>query len=124
MDKQLILHWPNGNCKRKCSFAGGVRHGRDLMWNEAGILVDEGSYEFGKPVQFHRRYNKKGALVEEIEYLDADRFNLRSWDEKGGLCVEAIWIDATTYREKVWDRFQNVWIEKKGIWNGKKLVYL
>lgn len=121
---ESLLYWPNGQLKRKCSFQKGKRHGFDQMWSEEGVLLDEGRYECGKPIGVHRRFNKQGALIEEIEYLDGSRFNLRSWDEAGELKVEAIWTDPMTYREKAWDRFQNIWIEKEGFWNGKKLVYV
>ncbi len=118
-----ILYWPNGKMKRKCSFEKGVRHGPDQMWSEEGKLLDEGHYERGKPVGKHCRYGKNG-VIEEIEYLDGSRFNLRQWDDEGQLRTEAIWTDLMTYREKAWDRFEKVWIEKEGFWNGKKLVYV
>ena len=30
----------------------------------------------------------------------------------------------TNYKAKAWDRFQYVWVEQKGVWDGKKLVYV
>ena len=116
------LYWPNGKIKRRCFFIDGIRSGLDQMWNEEGILVDEGSYENGKPVGAHRRWNRKGALIEEMTYLDAHRFDFRQWDEEGNLRVEAIW-EGNHYREKVWDRFQEIWVKKKGYFDGKKLIY-
>jgi antitoxin component YwqK of YwqJK toxin-antitoxin module len=121
---ESFLYWPNGKLKRKCNFIGGVRDGIDQMWNQEGVLVDEGFYELGKPVGLHRRFNSAGALIEEIEYLNGSQFNLRSWDDAGELKVEAIWTDPETYREKAWDRFENIWVEKEGYWDGKKLVYV
>ncbi len=123
LEGECLLYWPNGKLKRKCHFIRGMRHGLDQMWNEEGTLIDEGHYELGKPVGIHHRFSKQGKLIEEIEYLEGPRFNLRQWDEQGELRVEALWTDST-YREKVWDRFQNVWVEKEGFWNGKKLVYV
>ncbi|MBX7066846.1 MAG: hypothetical protein K1X28_06420 [Parachlamydiales bacterium] len=120
---QSLLFWPNGRLKRQCYFENGVRHGLDQMWDEAGNLADEGRYEQGKPVGIHRRFRKNGAPLEEIEYLGDSRFNLREWDEKGEIKVEALWNDFD-YHERVWDRFQNIWVEKDGYWNGKKLVYI
>lgn len=124
LNGESLLYWPNGKPKRRCRFVKGVRDGLDQMWSEEGVLVDEGLYELGRAVGVHRRFNSKGALIEEIEYLNGSRFNLRSWDDAGELRVEAIWIDSDTYREKAWDRFQNIWVEKEGYWNGKKLVYV
>lgn len=121
-DGEVILLWPNGKMKRRCHFSRGVRSGVDQMWNEEGQLVDEGSYEEGKPVGIHRRWTSNGQLIEEIAYLDACRFNFLQWDEKGNLRVEALWIDEAHYCEKVWDRFQQIWIEKRGHWDGKRLV--
>lgn len=118
---QSLLYWPNGKLKRKCHFESGVRHGLDQMWDAEGNLADEGRYEKGKPVGIHRRFKK--ILIEEIEYLDGSRFNLREWNDNGEIKVEAIWNDLD-YRERVWDRFQNIWVEKEGYWNGKKLVYV
>lgn len=122
LDGEVVLYWPNGNVKRTCSFCKGARHGHDRMWNEEGVLVDEGSYEAGKPVGTHRRY--KESLIEEIVYLEGPRFNIRQWDEQGILRLEAIWSDPMTYRERAWDRFQQIWVEKEGRWDGKKLVYV
>lgn len=68
LDGESILYWPNGKLKRKCSFCNGVRHGLDQMWNEEGFLADEGRYEMGKPVGTHRRFGKKGNLIEEVVY--------------------------------------------------------
>jgi len=123
MQGESILYWPDGKMKRRCHFINGVRHGLDEMWSEEGVLLDQGCYESGKPVGFHRRFSKQGTLIEEIEYLDAGRFNLREWDEQGELRIEALWSDLT-YNEKAWDRFQHIWIEKKGVWDGTKLVYI
>lgn len=120
---EIILYWPNGKLKRKCQFVKGTRQGLDQMWSEEGTLLDEGRYEMGKPIRIHRRFRKNGTLIEEIEYLDKGRFNLRQWDEEGTLRVEAIWSDFD-YHERVWDRFKNVWVKKEGFWNGKTLVYV
>ncbi len=124
LNGESLLYWPNGQLKRRSHFLKGVREGLDQMWSEKGILLDEGRYEAGKPVGIHRRFNKKGQLLEEIEYLDGVRFNLRQWDDAGELRVEALWKDFDTYQEKIWDRFEKIWVEKQGFWNGKKLVYV
>lgn len=121
---ESTLYWPNGQVKRRVFFKDGIRNGLDQMKSPEGILLDEGHYELGKPVGVHRRYNKLGSLIEEIEYLDLDRFNLRSWNDEGELWVDAKWIDELNYLEKAWDRFENKWIEKKGRFDGKKLIYL
>lgn len=119
---EVVLYYPNGGIKRRCSFEEGVRHGFDEMWDEEGLLVDEGSYEMGRPIGMHRRYRKTG-LIEEIEYLQQGRFNLREWDEEGTLRVEAVWQDLD-YKERIWDRFEAVWVKKQGYWDGRRLVYL
>ena len=121
---KAVLYWENGKVKRTCSFVNGVRDGLDQMWSEQGVLVDAGCYRMGKPILKHHRFNFRGSLIEEIEYLDGCRFNLTQWDDEGKLRTEALWIDSDTYREKAWDRFQNIWIEKEGYWNGKRLVYV
>ena len=123
LDGEVLLYWPNGILKRKCSFKRGVRVGPDQIWDEKGILRDEGSYDEGKPIGTHRRWGENGKLIEEIVYLEAGRFNLKNWDEKGSLRVDARW-EGDQYHEKAWDRFQNIWIEKEGRWDGKKLVYV
>jgi antitoxin component YwqK of YwqJK toxin-antitoxin module len=119
-----LLYWPNGVLKRRCHFTNGMRDGLDQMWNVDGALLDEGTYQMGKAVGVHLRFHPTGTLVEEIEYLEAPRFNLRQWDDLGELCVEAIWDQENNYRERAWDRFERKWVEKEGYWDGKKLVYL
>lgn len=89
------LYWPNGKIKRSIHFEGMQRSGSDRMWNEEGILVDEGSYEKGVPVGVHKRWNAKGRLIEEIIY----GHEYRNWDDEGNLRTEAFWD-------------QNTWIEK------------
>ncbi len=42
---EVILYWPNGQVKRKCSFVNGRRVGWDRMWSEEGQLLDEEFYE-------------------------------------------------------------------------------
>ncbi len=120
---KVLLYWKNGMLKRHILFQNGVRHGFDQMWNKAGKLLDEGRYEMGKPVETHRRFGKKGKLLEAIEYLDDKRFNLREWDDAGAIRLEALW-KGLEYKERVWDRFQKIWVEKEGYWDGTKLVYL
>jgi antitoxin component YwqK of YwqJK toxin-antitoxin module len=124
LDGETLLYWLSGALKRKCFFILGVREGLDQIWNEAGILIDEGSYERGRPVGVHRRWTQSGLLMEEITYFEPHRFDLRQWDEKGALRVEALWIDPANYKERVWDELQDMWVEKEGWWNGKKLIYL
>lgn len=119
-----VLYWPNGMEKRRVAFKNGVRHGNDLMFSDEGILLDAGQYEDGNPVGIHRRYNKSGLLIEEIEYLDPIRFNMRSWNDEGELWVDARYLDEENYLERAWDRFENKWIEKKGRFDGTKLIYL
>jgi antitoxin component YwqK of YwqJK toxin-antitoxin module len=120
---EVVLYWPNGQMKRRSHFQLGIREGLDQIWSEEGKLVDEGSYEKGKPIGTHRRWTPRGDLIEEIEYIDLIRFNFRQWDELGQVRFEGIWTDEN-YFEKTWDRFQMMWTEKQGRWDGKKLVYV
>lgn len=124
LDGLSLLYHPNGQLKRSCSFLLGIRHGLDQIWNEEAVLVDVGFYQNGDPVGVHRRWSSKGALIEEIVYWELNRFDLRRWSLKGEIEVEALWVDSTNYKAKAWDRFQNVWVEQKGVWDGKKLIYV
>lgn len=105
------LYWPNGKLKRSVEFQDGLRFGPDRMWNEDGILVDEGFYEKGKPIGVHKRWNAKGDLIEEITYNDSKK-NYRHWDDEGNIRAVAIW-NGDEYIERAWDRFQNVWVGKE-----------
>ncbi len=49
---------------------------------------------------------------------------MRREEEEGEIRVEAQWVDEATYKERAWDRFENQWVEKKGYFDGTKLVYL
>ena len=62
------IYWANGLLKRSVDFQEGLRTGLDQMWNEEGILVDEGLYEQGIPVGVHRRWNALGELIEETHH--------------------------------------------------------
>ena len=119
-----VLYWPNGIEKRRVFFKKGVRDGHDLMFSDEGVILDAGQYEDGKPAGIHRRYSRSGLLIEEIEYLDKIRFNMRSWNDEGELWVDARYLDEENYLERTWDRFENKWIEKKGRFDGTKLIYL
>ena len=83
-----VLFWPNGQQKRRVHFVRGRRHGTDEMWNEAGVLVDEGTYEEGRPVGVHARFFDSGQILEEIEYLEDGPVKVRHWDEQGTLLLE------------------------------------
>ncbi|HSX13311.1 MAG TPA: 6-hydroxymethylpterin diphosphokinase MptE-like protein [Chlamydiales bacterium] len=107
----INLFWPNGKLKRSVEFKEGIRSGSDRIWNEEGILLDEGFYENGNPIGTHKRWNKKGALIEEITYLDAKKRNYCLWDDEGNIRAEATW-QGNAYRERAWDRFQNVWVSQ------------
>lgn len=117
------IFWDNGRLKRSIQFLNGIRSGADRMWNEEGLLVDEGFYEAGKPIGAHRRWGENGRLIEEILYRSEKQFDFRSWDEKGDLRCEAFWIDENRYLEKTYDSLQNLWVEKKGNWDGKQIVF-
>ncbi len=114
------LNWPNGKRKRSVQFQDGLRTGLDQMWNEEGVLVDEGMYDQGVPIGTHRRWNAKGILIEEVTYLLDKKKEYRAWDDEGTLRVEALWKD-DHYVEKAWDRFQNMWVQKTGIWDGREI---
>jgi antitoxin component YwqK of YwqJK toxin-antitoxin module len=120
---EAVLYWQNGQVKRKSSFQKGIRHGFDRMWTDGGQLVDEGNYEMGKPTGTHRRWSPLGNLIEEIRYIDPVRFEIRLWDESGELRIEGLW-KGDAYLEKTWDISQKIWTEKKGRWDGKKVVYV
>ncbi|MBI5272353.1 MAG: hypothetical protein HY861_00020 [Chlamydiia bacterium] len=122
LDGEVLLYWPNGQRKRKSFFIRGVREGLDQMWNCNGQLVDEGSYEAGRAVGVHRRFREDGVLIEEARYIDRARFDLRSWDETGQLRLEALW-EGLTYLERSWNRSKSCWMEKRGHWDGAKIVY-
>lgn len=41
---EVRLYWPNGQLKRSCHFANGIRSGWDRMWDIAGKLMEETHY--------------------------------------------------------------------------------
>lgn len=105
------LYWPNGKLKRSVEFQDGKRSGPDRMWNEHGILVDEGFYEKGEPIGVHKRWNANGDLIEEIQYNGCKK-NYRLWDDEGTIRAEGMWV-CDEYIERAWDRFQNVWVGRQ-----------
>jgi len=66
--KTEILYWPHGQMKRRVIFVNGLRHGKDEIWNEEGLLVDIAEFKAGKPVGIHRRFADDGTLLEEMNY--------------------------------------------------------
>lgn len=124
LDGVVELFWPNGKLKRRLSFCQGVRQGLDQMWNDQGLLVDEGSYDLeGKPNGAHRRYTQTGILVEEMVYLSSSRKNVRRWSDRGELFFEAFWEDETHYVERTLDEKTDAFQERKGVLQGKDLIF-
>lgn len=49
--KEVELFYPDGKKMRKISLKKGKRHGKDLMWEETGILRFELEYEMAKCIK-------------------------------------------------------------------------
>ncbi len=111
-DGPVTLYWPNGCIKRELNFLADLRHGFDRCWSQEKILLDEGAYEKGRPVGLHRRFAPSGQLIEELDHLDAKRWNFRSWDSAGVLRAEIRWIDEHRYVERCWNDQKKSWEEK------------
>jgi len=71
------IYWPNGQLKRSVAFLNGLRHGKDEIWNEEGLLVDTAEFKEGKPVGIHRRFGDDGTKIEEVEYFADGTFYVR-----------------------------------------------
>lgn len=96
------LDWPNGQKKRKTFYKNNVRDGLEQLWNEEGVLIDEGSYYSGDPIGLHRRWYANGVIKERCFYFGANRFNRRCYNAEGELTYELVYMDEQTMRIREW----------------------
>lgn len=115
------LFWPSGNKKREVVFKKGVRDGFDRVWSERGVLLDEGHYLDGNPVDLHQRFYESGRLHEERHYYTPTRFDRKEWDLNGKLCLEGKYQSDLAYVEKRWQEGKES--VRFGKWDGKRIKW-
>ena len=86
LDGKVLLFWSHGKIKRECSFIKGKRDDFDRIWNERGVLIDEGEYKMGDPIGTHYRCNDLGVLLEERVYHSPTQFDLKEWSIEEDQC--------------------------------------
>jgi antitoxin component YwqK of YwqJK toxin-antitoxin module len=111
------LFWESGIPKRSAHYAEGLREGKDCLWNEQKILIDEGEYRSGKPIGIHRHYDAAGKLKEEFHYHTPVRFDRKAWNENGKLIFEGVFAPDLTYTERVFLEPHGAKV-RKGAWDG------
>ena len=122
-EKTQTIFWPNGAVKRVVEFKNNQRSGFDRIYNQAGHLVDEAFFDQSFPIGIHRRFDQKGNLIEEVSHLEKGRFSFRLYGSSQEPYFEGLWLDKDCYVERSFDKGSDLWVEKKGCWDGKKVVF-
>jgi hypothetical protein len=91
------------------------------MWNQKGILLDEGKYRSGNPIGLHRRFFADGSPLEERNYYSPNRFDRKEWDESGDLLLEGKYGPALQYVERTWKEGEET--AKMGKWDGSRIQW-
>ncbi len=102
LENWVELHWPNGQLKRKSFYKNNMRHGLEQLWNEDGVLIDEGSYYNGDPIGLHRRWYPSGVIKERCFYFGPAKFNRRCYNNDGELVYELVYMDENKMRIREW----------------------
>ena len=117
---EVRLFWESGTPKRVAQYAEGVREGRDQLWNEQGILIDEGEYTKGQPIGVHRHYFADGKIQEELNYHTSLRFDRKEWNAAGKLIFEGLFAPDLTYTERVFLEPRGAQV-RKGVWDANRI---
>jgi antitoxin component YwqK of YwqJK toxin-antitoxin module len=117
---EVQLFWESGKPKRSVHYLKGLREGMDKLWNEQGILIDEGEYRFGQPVGTHRHYFADGKVKEELHFHAPSRFDRKEWNGDGKLMLEGIFATDLTYVERDYSESQGCKV-RKGAWDGTRI---
>ena len=75
--------------------------------------MDEGQYKKNVPVGTHKRWNRQGILIEEMEYHDAKNFDKKFYNNAGALIYESKRLDDGATLERTLDEETMEWSEKK-----------
>jgi len=117
---EVKLFWESGKPKRSVHYSEGLRKGFDRLWNEQGILIDEGEYDSGKPIGVHRHYFANGKVKEELNYHTPMRFDSKQWNENGKMIVEGTFAPDLTYTERVFLEPHGSKV-RKGVWDENRI---
>lgn len=125
---EVLLYWEpvrdeaKGILKRSIQYVHGARHGADRMWNEKGILLDEGTYASGSPEGIHRHYFSNGKVKEELRYHTPVRFDRKLWDLRGKILSEGVFAPDLTYTEKTYQDSYGAKL-RKGVWEDGRIQW-
>ena len=106
--------------KRSVNYLDGLREGQDKLWNETGILIDEGEYHSGQPRGVHRHYFADGKLKEELNFHTPTRFDRKEWNSASEPIFEGIFASDLSYTEKIYSG-PETWEVRQGIWDGNRV---
>jgi antitoxin component YwqK of YwqJK toxin-antitoxin module len=119
---EVQLFWEGGQAKRSVHYMEGLREEWDLLWNEQGVLIDEGEYRAGQPIGVHRHFFPHGKVQQELNYHTPLRFDRKEWDQEGKLKIEGVYAPDLTYTERVYQQGGGA-IVRTGYWDGNRLVW-
>jgi antitoxin component YwqK of YwqJK toxin-antitoxin module len=119
---EVRLFWESDKPKRSANYIDGLRAGWDKLWNEQGIVIDEGEYKSGMPIGVHRHYFANGKLQEELHYHAPSRYDRKQWNEAGKLTFEGVFAPDLSYTEKVYLEPHGAKV-RKGAWDGNRICW-
>ncbi len=64
-------------------YSSEVRHGRELIYNDSGILFSDGQFVYGAPIGEHRCYWENGQLKLALNYENGTLLELREFFANG-----------------------------------------
>lgn len=119
---KVALFWENGKPKREVHYKNGCKEGSDTLWNQEGIVIDEGTYLLDQPLGVHRHYFRNGVLKEERRYHTARRFDCKEWSITSELLLEGSFSPDLTYTEKRYLSPEGPSV-RKGVWHDNRIQW-
>lgn len=88
LEGPFTLFFPDGSIAEKGSYKRGKLDGENIVYFENGQKSVESTYKNGSIKGLWKSWNEKGMLLQELEYIDKDAFNIVNvWDKQGNPIV-------------------------------------
>lgn len=124
LDGTVCLYHEGSSKKREMQFKMGSRFGLEQQWYENGQLMMEKEHENEKAVGRERHWFLNGQIAEERLYLSCpEHFNFEQFNDEGQRLRKGTFDSENRYLESVWDDEGRLVEEKRGHFEGQKIVW-